>query len=71
MFSRRTGWKLTPNRFTLAHQEVLRNGREVRDLTISNPTRAGLKYDETAILDSDWIARTDLPVRLISYAQLT
>jgi predicted glycoside hydrolase/deacetylase ChbG (UPF0249 family) len=26
---------------------------------------------ETAILDSDWIARTDLPVRLISYAQLT
>jgi predicted glycoside hydrolase/deacetylase ChbG (UPF0249 family) len=27
--------------------------------------------DETAILDSDWIARIDLPVRLISYAQLT
>ncbi len=52
MFSRRTGWKLTPNRFTLAHQEMLRAGREILDLTISNPTRAGIRYDETAILDS-------------------
>src|SRR6266478_6226896 len=52
MFSRRTGWKLTPNRFTLAHQEMLRAGREILDLTISNPTRAGIKYDEGAILDS-------------------
>jgi chitin disaccharide deacetylase len=26
--------------------------------------------EETAILESDWIARTDLPVKLISYAQL-
>jgi alanine-synthesizing transaminase len=52
MFSRRTEWKLKPNRFTLAHQEMLRAGREILDLTISNPTRAGIKYDEGAILDS-------------------
>jgi alanine-synthesizing transaminase len=52
MFSRRTAWKLTPNRFTQAHQEVLREGREVLDLTVSNPTRAGFEYDGTAILDA-------------------
>src|SRR5437667_2263901 len=52
MFSSRTDWKLAPNRFTLAHQEMLQQGREVLDLTISNPTRAGIKYDEAAILDS-------------------
>jgi alanine-synthesizing transaminase len=52
MFSRRTDWKLTPNRFTLAHREMVREGREVLDLIISNPTRAGIKYDEAAILDS-------------------
>src|SRR5439155_16912390 len=34
------------------HQEMLQQGREVLDLTISNPTRAGIKYDEAAILDS-------------------
>jgi alanine-synthesizing transaminase len=52
MFSRRTGWKLAPNRFTLAHQDLLREGREVLDLTVSNPTRAGFVYDEVAILDA-------------------
>jgi alanine-synthesizing transaminase len=48
MFSRRTDWKLTPNRFTQAQQEA--HGREVLDLTISNPTRAGFDYDQQAIL---------------------
>ncbi len=52
MFSRRTDWKLTPNRFTLAHQGVLREGREVLDLTISNPTRAGFAFNEITILDA-------------------
>jgi len=52
MFSRRTAWKLAPNRFTQAHQEVLHEGREVLDLTISNPTRAGFEYDENAVLDA-------------------
>jgi aspartate/methionine/tyrosine aminotransferase len=50
MFSRRTDWKLTPNRFTEAQYELSAAGREVLDLTISNPTRAGLDYDRQAIL---------------------
>jgi alanine-synthesizing transaminase len=52
MFSRRTDWKLTPNRFTQVQQELLAEGREMLDLTISNPTRAGLPYDAKAVLDA-------------------
>jgi alanine-synthesizing transaminase len=50
MFSDRTNWKLTRNRFTKAWEEVRAAGREVLDLTLSNPTRAGFDYDEAAIL---------------------
>jgi alanine-synthesizing transaminase len=50
MFSHRTDWKLTPNRFTQAQQELRAAGREILDLTISNPTRAELHYDAEAIL---------------------
>jgi alanine-synthesizing transaminase len=52
MFSRRTDWKLTPNRFTQAQQELRAAGREVIDLTISNPTRAELHYDAETILQA-------------------
>jgi alanine-synthesizing transaminase len=52
MFSRRTGWKLTPNRFTEAQRELRAAGREVLDLTVSNPTRAGLPYDAESVLNS-------------------
>lgn len=52
MFSHRTEWKLTPNRFTQAQQEVRAAGVKVLDLTISNPTEAGLHYDEEAILQA-------------------
>jgi len=52
MFSRRTEWKLAPNRFTQAQQDALALGREVLDLTISNPTRVNLRYDAEAILGS-------------------
>jgi len=52
MFSRRTGWKLTPNRFTQAQRELAESGREVLDLTVSNPTRVGLAYDAETILKS-------------------
>jgi len=52
VFSNRTALKLTPNRFTLAHEELVRQGREILDLTVSNPTRASFSYDETAILDA-------------------
>jgi aspartate/methionine/tyrosine aminotransferase len=52
MFSRRTGWKLTPNHFTEAQRELLAAGRELLDLTVSNPTRAGLPYDAESIINS-------------------
>ena len=52
MFSRRTDWKLALNRFTEAVQEVRASGKEILDLTVSNPTQAGIEYDAPAILDS-------------------
>jgi len=52
MFSHRTDWKLAPNRFTQAQEELRAAGMEVLDLTVSNPTRAELYYDAEAILQS-------------------
>jgi len=52
MFSHRTDWKLTPNRLTQAQQELQFAGREVLDLTVSNPTRAELHYDAETILQA-------------------
>jgi len=52
MFSKRTDWKLTPNRFTQAQAELRATGMEVLDLSLSNPTRAGLHYEEEAILQA-------------------
>ena len=52
MFSKRTDWKLTPNHFTEVQRELLAAGREILDLTVSNPTRAGLPYDTETILNS-------------------
>jgi len=50
MFSQRTNWELAHNRFTQAMEEVRVSGVPTLDLTVSNPTRAGLRYDERAIL---------------------
>ena len=50
MFSERTNWKLAQNRFTQVLEQVRSRGAKVVDLTLSNPTRAGLHYDEQAIL---------------------
>jgi len=52
MFSRRTDWKLTPNKFTEAQRELLGAKEGWLDLTLSNPTRAGLAYDADLILGS-------------------
>jgi aspartate/methionine/tyrosine aminotransferase len=52
MFSDRTNWKLTRNRLTETLDEVRASGADVLDLTLSNPTRAGLRYDEALILQS-------------------
>jgi alanine-synthesizing transaminase len=50
MFSQRTNWRLTPNRFTEVQRELEVAEREVLDLTLSNPTRAALPYDAEALL---------------------
>jgi len=50
MFSERTNWRLTHNRFTQAVEEVRACGGRILDLAASNPTRVGLRYDSAAIL---------------------
>jgi alanine-synthesizing transaminase len=52
MFSNRTNWKLTRNRLTEALDQARSSGAPLLDLTISNPTRVGLQYDEQQILQS-------------------
>ncbi len=52
MFSDRTNWKLTRNRLTDALEEVKSSGAHLLDLTVSNPTRIGLHFDEARILES-------------------
>jgi aspartate/methionine/tyrosine aminotransferase len=52
MFSKRTEWRLTPNRFTEAQANVRAAGTEILDLSVSNPTRAELHYDDEAIMQS-------------------
>ncbi len=50
MFASRTGWNLSRNRFTQALEEHQRTGRELLDLTASNPTRVGLQPDSASLL---------------------
>ncbi len=50
MFSHRTAWKLAPNPYTLAVEEMRAAGQELLDLSASNPTRVGLNYDADTIL---------------------
>jgi aspartate/methionine/tyrosine aminotransferase len=52
MFSQRTNWKLTPNKYTLALEEIRASSRPLIDLTVSNPTACGFDYDSAAILRS-------------------
>ena len=52
MFSKRTEWKLTPNRFTQAQADLRSAGTEVLDLSVSNPTRAGFHFESEDILGS-------------------
>src|SRR5712671_3569579 len=52
MFSSRTAWNLSTNRFTDAIERKRRAGIELLDLTASNPTTCGFRYDDAAILAS-------------------
>src|SRR5271167_2035421 len=49
-FAHRTSWDLTRNRYTEALETHRRAGREVLDLTASNPTTVGLRYREEELL---------------------
>lgn len=52
MFSRRTNWDLDTNAFTRAIQRHQQSGRELLDLSASNPTNVALRYDSGAILSA-------------------
>src|SRR5258707_10519506 len=52
MFADRTNWKLTRNRLTEALEQVRSSGARLLDLTVSNPTRVGLRYDSAGVLQS-------------------
>jgi alanine-synthesizing transaminase len=52
VFSRRTSWDLAPNAFSLALERARNSGRELLDLTVSNPTEAGIQYDERTIREA-------------------
>jgi alanine-synthesizing transaminase len=46
VLSRRANWNASLNRLTTARHELWAAGRQFLDLTISNPTRAGIDYPE-------------------------
>lgn len=52
MFSQRTNWKLSPNRFTQALETIYASGTKLLDLAVSNPTACGFRYDKRAILSA-------------------
>lgn len=49
-FSRRTAWDLGESELARAVQEARSAGRELIDLTVSNPTVCGFRYEEAAVL---------------------
>lgn len=50
MFSQRTNWKLSRNKYTEALEEMRSSGEQIIDLTLSNPTQCGFQYDSERIL---------------------
>jgi alanine-synthesizing transaminase len=50
MFSKRTDWKLEENAYTRAARRLRESGKPILDLTSSNPTACGFRYNEAAIL---------------------
>jgi alanine-synthesizing transaminase len=52
MFSDRTNWPLSRNRFTIALDELRASNVPLLDLTASNATQCGFHYDSTAILSA-------------------
>ncbi len=52
IFSARTNWQLTSNRFALALEAHRQQGRKLLDLTASNPTSCGFEYAADRILNA-------------------
>ena len=52
MFSRRTSWDRTTNRYTEATDRRRCDGGELLDLTASNPTTVGLSFHDAELLQS-------------------
>ncbi len=50
MFSHRTNWRLSPNALTRAIEETRTSGQQILDLTVSNPTEAGVRPDPEIVL---------------------
>lgn len=50
MFASRTNWNLQPNRLGEALEQHKASGRRLLDLSASNPTECGFKYDAPAIM---------------------
>jgi len=50
MFSKRTNWNFEENAYTRAVRRHRESGQPLLNLTISNPTVCGFRYDESAIL---------------------
>jgi alanine-synthesizing transaminase len=52
MFASRTNWNLKPNRLAEVLEHQKSNGRRLLDLSASNPTECGFRYDTPAIIRS-------------------
>src|SRR5271169_2336475 len=52
MFAKRTNWNLETNRLSGALTAHRAAGKPLIDLTVSNPTECGFRYDEEAILSA-------------------
>lgn len=52
MFADRTNWNLAPNRLSEGLARHRTAGKPLLDLTVSNPTACGFRYDQSAILSA-------------------
>jgi alanine-synthesizing transaminase len=50
MFSHRTNWHLAPNDLTRVLKQARAAGEEIFDLTVSNPTEAGIRLEPEVVL---------------------
>jgi aspartate/methionine/tyrosine aminotransferase len=50
MFSQRTNWRLSPNALSRAIEQARASGQHILDLTVSNPTEAGVRPDAEIVL---------------------